>query len=75
MKIKKNDKVKIISGDDKGKFGTVLEILPKKGLIKVQGIALIKKHFKAKSNDERSGIRIKERFIHISNVAMDIDAA
>lgn len=74
MSIKKNDKVKIISGDDKGKVGIVLEIVPKKGLIKVQGIGLVKKHFKAKSNYERSGIRIKERFIHISNVAMNIDA-
>jgi large subunit ribosomal protein L24 len=68
--IKKDDMVVVITGDDKGKQGRVLLINPSKGLLKVQGIALVTKHQKARKDGEKSGIRIFERFIHISNVAL-----
>ena len=67
-KIIKGIVVKIITGDDKGKSGKILEINRKKNLVKVQGIALVTKHYKARKKDEKSEIKIFERFIHISNV-------
>jgi large subunit ribosomal protein L24 len=69
-KIKKDDQVLIISGDDKGKKGRVLEVKPKDFLIKVQGIGLKTCHKKAKRQGEKSGKFVCERFIHISNVIL-----
>ncbi len=68
--IKKNDKVKILSGDEKGKEGTVLLVNRKKFLVKVEGINLITRHYKARKADEKSGIKVFENFIHISNVTL-----
>lgn len=73
--IKKNDEVIVIAGDDKGKKGTVLAVNPKKSLVKVRGIALVTRHYKKKREGEKSEIRIKERFIHISNVALEKNVA
>jgi large subunit ribosomal protein L24 len=69
-KIKKGDKVKVISGDDKGKEGLAIIIDRKKSLIKVEGINLVTRHYKAKQANEKSQIKIFEKFIHISNVAL-----
>ena len=49
MKIKKNDQVLIIAGNDKGKKGKVLRSLPSKDKVVVEGIALIKKHIKPRN--------------------------
>lgn len=68
--IKKNTIVKILSGDDKGKEGKVLFVLPKKGLVKIEGINLVTRHYKARRPQEKSEIKIRENFIHISNVAL-----
>ena len=67
-KIIKGVVVKIITGDERGKSGKILEVNRKKGLVKVQGIGLVTKHYKARKKDEKSEIRVFERFIHISNV-------
>lgn len=69
-KIRSQDTVVVITGDDKGKRGVVLDVKPKLGLIRVNGIALALRHYKKKKDGEKSEIRIKERFIHISNVAL-----
>lgn len=69
-KIKKNSKVKIISGDEKGKEGNVIIVDRKRSLVKVEGINLITRHYKARQASEKSGIKIFENFIHISNVAL-----
>jgi large subunit ribosomal protein L24 len=69
-KIKKNSKVKIISGDEKGKEGYVILVNKKKSLVKVEGVNLVTKHYKAKQANEKSGIKVFENFIHISNVAL-----
>lgn len=69
-KIKKNNKVKIISGDEKGKEGNVIVVDRKKSLVKVEGINLVTRHYKAKQANEKSGIKVFENFIHISNVAL-----
>ena len=43
-KIKKNDQVAIIAGRDKGRRGRVLEVIPGKGKVKVEGAGMIKRH-------------------------------
>jgi large subunit ribosomal protein L24 len=68
MNIKKNDTVVIITGSDRGKKGLVVDILPKKGKVKVQGVALVARHTKARRQGEKSAIKQQERFIDISNV-------
>ncbi len=68
--IKKNSRVRVISGDEKGKEGNVIMINRKKSLIKIEGINLVTRHYKAKQANEKSGIRVFENFIHISNVAL-----
>jgi large subunit ribosomal protein L24 len=70
-KIKKNDQVVVISGRDKGKRGRVLEVLPTKGKVKVEGAGMIKKHQKANRQTNRGGgIIDKEAYIDISNVQL-----
>ncbi len=66
--IKKNDVVYILSGKDKGKTGTVLSVSPKNAKVKVKGIGLIVRHYKARKQGEQSGIKKIERYIDISNV-------
>ena len=70
-KIKKNDQVVITSGRDKGKRGRVLEVLPARGKVKVEGANVIKKHQKANPGLNRGGgIIDKEAYIDISNVQL-----
>lgn len=68
MNIRKNDTVVVITGSDKGKTGSVIDILPGQGKVKVQGVALVKRHAKARRQGEKSAIKEQERFIDISNV-------
>ena len=56
MHIKKNDTVIVLSGDDKGKKGKVLEVSPKEGKIIVEGVNLVKKHVKPRPPQETGGI-------------------
>lgn len=58
MKIKNNDKVKIIAGKDKGKEGKVVQIMPKAGLAVVEGLNLMVKHIK-KQPDGKPGQKIQ----------------
>lgn len=53
MKIKKGDQVKIISGNDKGKQGKILAVLPHAGKIVVEGINIKKKHVRPKRQDKK----------------------
>ena len=69
MKIKKGDKVVILSGDDKGKTGEVLKAMPKESKVVVQGVNLVKSHTKP-SQTTPGGIVTKEAAIHVSNVAI-----
>lgn len=68
MNVRKGDNVVIITGNDKGKAGKVIDILPKKGKVKVEGIALVTKHQKARRQGEKSEIKRIERFIDVSNI-------
>ncbi len=64
LKIKKGAQVQVITGADKGKKGAVLEVLPGKLLVKVQGVK-VQTHF-----DKKDGLLKKEGFIHYSNVKL-----
>ena len=68
MKIRKGDNVKVLSGNDKGKTGEVLEVIPKTEKIVVKGINVRKKHVKARKQGEESGIIPVECAIHSSKV-------
>lgn len=73
QKIKKDDEVIVIAGKDKGKRGTVSQVLPN-GRVIVQGINLVKKHQKpsqgADGNPDPGGIVEKEAALDLSNVAI-----
>ncbi len=68
FKIKKGDKVVVISGRDKGKSGEVLSVLRADERVLVQGVNMMKRHTKPRPG-EPVGIVEKEAAIHISNVA------
>jgi len=70
MKIKKNDQVLIIAGNDKGKKGKVLKSVPTKGRVVVEGIALVKKHVKPKKSGQKGQTVSAPRAINISNVEL-----
>ncbi|HKP73162.1 MAG TPA: 50S ribosomal protein L24 [Pyrinomonadaceae bacterium] len=70
-KIRKGDQVIVITGRDSGKRGRVLEVLPAKNRVKVEGVAMMKKHQKANpANNRGGGIIDKEAYINISNVQL-----
>ncbi|MEX0966469.1 MAG: 50S ribosomal protein L24 [Bacteroidia bacterium] len=69
-KIRRNDQVRVISGNDKGTEGKVLEVLVKEGKIFVEGVNVIKRHTKPSAKHPDGGILKKEAPIHISNVAL-----
>ncbi len=56
MKLKKGDNVLVLSGNDKGKTGEVLEVIPKEDKIIVKGVNIRKKHVKARRQGDESGI-------------------
>ncbi|WP_040985074.1 50S ribosomal protein L24 [Oceanobacillus jeddahense] len=68
MHVKKGDKVKVLSGKDRGKEGTVLEALPKKERVLVEGVNMIQKHAKPSQDNPQGGILNIEAPIHVSNV-------
>ena len=68
LKIKKGDTVKVLSGNDKGKTGEVLEVLPKTQKVLVKGINQKTKHVKARRQGDESGIIVSEFPIHISKL-------
>ncbi len=70
-KIKKGDEVIVIAGKDKGKRGTVNEVLLKGAMLLIDGINTVKKHVKANPNaNERGGIVMKNLPIEGSNVML-----
>ena len=70
IKIKKGDKVRVISGSNKGSEGEVISI--KKGTNKaiVKGVNIVKKHNKPSAQSPQGGISEKEAPIHISNLSL-----
>ena len=71
LKVKKNDTVVVISGKDKGKRGRVIEVLPKLGRVRVEGVNKIKRHTKPNpQKNVKGGIVERENPLHVSNVAL-----
>jgi len=68
LKIKKGDKVIVLSGRDKGKTGEVLKAFPRDNKVIVQGVNMIKRHQKP-TTTVQGGIIEREAKIHVSNVA------
>ena len=69
MKIRKGDRVKVITGRSKGKVGDVLRVLPTESRVVVSGVNMIKRHTKPGRTDA-GGIVEREAAIHVSNVAI-----
>ena len=68
-KIKKGDRVVLLTGRDKGRQGEVTRVFPKEERLIVQGLNLVKRHTRASQTDPQGGIKTKEAPVHISNVA------
>jgi len=69
MHIKKDDKVIVLTGKDKGKTGTVTKVFPKENKVIVSGVNVLKVHQKPRKGGEKGQIIDKTMPIHISNVA------
>ena len=68
MRIKKGDTVQVLSGNDKGKTGEVLEVIPKDSKVVVKGVNVRKKHIKPRRQGEEGGIIPVECAINSSKV-------
>jgi large subunit ribosomal protein L24 len=68
LKIKKGDRVVVVTGKDKGRTGEVLKVLPKDNRVVVQGVNMVKRHTRPAMGNP-GGIVEKEGTIHVSNVA------
>jgi large subunit ribosomal protein L24 len=70
LKIKKNDLVLVVAGNDRGKRGKVLKVYPEKRRIVVEGVHFIKRHQRPTQSNPQGGIITREGPIHISNVML-----
>ena len=71
IKIKRNDRVEVIAGKDKGKQGRVLRVIAEKQRLLVEGVMMIKKHVKPNPQKNiQGGIAEQEATIHVSNVML-----
>ncbi len=66
--VKRGDDVVVIAGSQKGKAGKVLEILPAKDRVRVEGIGMIKRHVKKSQENPNGAIVEREGSIHVSNL-------
>ena len=69
-KIRKGDRVVVLTGKSKGTEGTVLRVFPKEQRVLVQGANMVQRHTRPGQADPQGGIKNKEAPIHISNVAI-----
>ena len=72
-KIKKGDRVVVLTGKDKGKTGNVTRVFPKESRVLVEGINMVQRHTRPTQLDPQGGIKHKEAPLHLSNVAI-VDA-
>ena len=70
LKIKKGDKVVVISGGSKGKEGEVLQVFPDKNKAIVEGVNVVSKHKKPIAQNPQGGIVKSEAPVHISNLSL-----
>ncbi|WP_029417720.1 50S ribosomal protein L24 [Brevundimonas bacteroides] len=69
-KIKKGDRVVVLTGKDKGRTGEVARVLPTENRVVVTGINMVQLHTRPSQGDPQGGIKNKEASIHVSNVAI-----
>ena len=69
-KIKKGDRVVVLTGKEKGKQGNVLRVFPKDERVLVQGLNIAQRHTKPSQGDPQGGIKNKEAPLLVSNVAL-----
>ena len=70
LKIKKGDRVRVLTGKDRGKEGVVMRVLPKDNKVIVDGVNVAKKHQKARTATMQGGIIDKDMPIPVPNVAV-----
>ncbi|HZS61664.1 MAG TPA: 50S ribosomal protein L24 [Gemmatimonadaceae bacterium] len=70
MRITKGDTVRVMRGEDKGKEGKVLQVFPKTGRVKVDGVNIVKRHRKARGPEEQGGIMEMPAPVHVSNLML-----
>jgi large subunit ribosomal protein L24 len=72
-KIKKGDRVVLLTGKDKGRTGNVTKVMPKDSRVLVSGLNMVQRHTRPSQGDPQGGIKHKEASVHVSNVAI-VDA-
>jgi len=69
-KIRKGDRVAVLTGKDKGRQGAVLKVFPKEERVLVEGLNMVQRHTRPTQTDPQGGIKHKEARLHLSNVAV-----
>ena len=69
QKIRKGDKVVVLTGKDKGRSGEVIQVMPKEDKAVVRGVNMVKRH-QRQTQSQEAGIINKEAPIHLSNIAI-----
>ena len=69
QKIRKGDKVVVLTGKDKGRSGEVIQVMPKEDRAVVRGVNVVKRH-QSQTQTQEAGIINKEAPIHLSNIAI-----
>ena len=70
MRIRNNDTVEVLSGEDRGKKGRVLALFPERSRAIVEGVNFIKRHTKPNRSNPKGGIVEKEAAVHLSNLML-----
>jgi large subunit ribosomal protein L24 len=69
-KIRKGDRVVVLTGKDKGRQGSVSKVFPKESRVLVDGLNMVQRHTRPSQGDPQGGIKNKEAPLHVSNVAL-----
>jgi large subunit ribosomal protein L24 len=69
-KIKKGDRIVVLTGKDPGRQGSVLQVFPKESRVVVEGLNMVQRHTRPSQLDPQGGIKNKEASLHVSNVAV-----
>ena len=69
-KIRKGDRVVVLTGKDKGRQGQVSKVFPKESRVLVSGLNMVQRHTRPSQGDPQGGIKNKEAPLHVSNVAL-----
>lgn len=70
LKIRKDDLVLVVAGNDRGKRGKVLKVFPEKRRVIIEGVNFVKKHQRPTQQNPQGGILTREGSIHISNIML-----